>query len=96
MFSSHSSTRYGCDAINEYKDNLKKLFGRLQETVPDTCLVIWNTTLPIGTEAKGGFLIPEIQFLTTTLRLDVLEANFYAQKVCWDSVTLLSFIQTKH
>ncbi|CAL1539748.1 unnamed protein product, partial [Lymnaea stagnalis] len=74
-------TRYGRDAIEDYKDNLVKLFSRFSETLRPECLVIWNTTLPISSSARGGFLVPEIEFMTTTLRLDILEANFYAQGV---------------
>jgi len=74
-------TRYGSKAIVEYKENLVHLFKGLSSSLPESCLVIWNTTLPISNQAKGGFLIPEVQFMTTTLRLDVLEANFYAKQV---------------
>ncbi|XP_012937604.1 PC-esterase domain-containing protein 1A [Aplysia californica] len=68
-------------AIVQYKENLQKLFSRFSQSLPQNCLVIWNTTLPISSCARGGFLVPEIEFLTTTLRLDILEANLYAKKV---------------
>ena len=73
--------RYGSNAVEEYKENLSTLFQRLNEVLPKTCLVIWNTTLPISKKARGGFLIPAIEFMNNTLRLDILEANFYTHKV---------------
>ncbi|KAH9520323.1 PC-esterase domain-containing protein 1A [Bulinus truncatus] len=74
-------TRYGQNAINEYKDNLDKVFGRFSQCLPKNCLVLWNTTLPISSSARGGFLVPEIEFMTSTLRLDIIEANFFAKHV---------------
>ncbi|XP_055876677.1 PC-esterase domain-containing protein 1A-like [Biomphalaria glabrata] len=74
-------TRYGRDAINEYKDNLEKVFQRFAECLPKHCLVLWNTTLPISPSARGGFLVPEIEFMTSTLRLDIIEANYFAQSI---------------
>ncbi|XP_071090826.1 PC-esterase domain-containing protein 1A-like isoform X1 [Haliotis cracherodii] len=74
-------SRYGVRAIDEYKENLKTLFRRFKEVLPADCLVIWNTTLPISKNARGGFIIPEIEFMNSTLRLDILEANYYAAKV---------------
>ena len=43
--------------------------------------MIWNSTLPISKKARGGFIIPGIEFMNNTLRLDVLEANFYAKQI---------------
>lgn len=57
------------------------MFARFEEVLPKECLVIWNTTLPISKQARGGFLVPEIKFMNNTLRLDILEANFYASQV---------------
>ncbi|GFS17558.1 PC-esterase domain-containing protein 1A-like [Elysia marginata] len=72
-------TRYGSDSIMEYKQNLQTLFARFRKSLPERSLVIWTTTLPISSSARGGFLVPEIEFMSTTLRLDILEANFYAK-----------------
>ncbi|XP_041370527.1 PC-esterase domain-containing protein 1A-like [Gigantopelta aegis] len=77
-------SRYGPSSIEDYKKNLKTLFARLNEVVPEACLLIWNTTMPISKNARGGFLIPEIAFMNSTLRLDILEANFYAAKIAVD------------
>ena len=64
-----------------YKKNLDTMFRRFREALPKTCLVIWNMTLPISKKARGGVLIPEVEHLNVSLRLDILEANFYVHKV---------------
>ncbi|XP_078668192.1 PC-esterase domain-containing protein 1A-like [Branchiostoma floridae x Branchiostoma belcheri] len=74
-------TRYGPSSVPMYKKNLKKLFGRFKEVLPEQTLVIWNTTLPVANSVRGGFLIPEVEFKNETLRLDILEANYYARDV---------------
>ncbi|XP_033757688.1 PC-esterase domain-containing protein 1A-like [Pecten maximus] len=74
-------SRYGASAVDQYKKNLERLFTRFEETFPKECMVIWNTTLPISKNAKGGFLVPEVEFMNSTLRLDILEANFYARQI---------------
>ncbi|XP_061184626.1 PC-esterase domain-containing protein 1A-like [Saccostrea echinata] len=74
-------SRYGKNGVEEYKVNLVRLFDRLKEVVSPDCLVIWNATLPISKNVRGGFLIPGVEFMNSTLRLDILEANFYAQQV---------------
>lgn len=74
-------SRYGASGVDQYKKNLERLFTRFEETFPKDCMVIWNTTLPISKNAKGGFLVPEIEFMNSTLRLDILEANFYARQI---------------
>ena len=43
--------------------------------------MIWNMTLPISKKARGGVLIPEVEYMNSSLRLDILEANFYVHKV---------------
>lgn len=73
--------RYGKNGVEEYKVNMVRLFDRLKEVVSRDCLVIWTATLPISKNVRGGFLIPEVEFMNSTLRLDILEANFYAQQV---------------
>ncbi|XP_021355618.1 PC-esterase domain-containing protein 1A-like [Mizuhopecten yessoensis] len=74
-------SRYGASAVDQYKKNLERLFTRFEETLSKGCMVIWNTTLPISKNAKGGFLVPEVEFMNSTLRLDILEANFYARQI---------------
>ncbi|KAL3863864.1 hypothetical protein ACJMK2_005591 [Sinanodonta woodiana] len=74
-------SRYGANSIDDYKKNLVKLFTRFNEVLPKDCLVIWNTTMPISKSVHGGFMVPEAEFMNSTLRLDVLEANFFAREV---------------
>ena len=73
--------RYGKNGVDEYKQNLVHLFDRFKQSLSPDCLVIWNATLPISKNIRGGFLIPEVEFMNSTLRLDILEANFFAQQV---------------
>lgn len=73
--------RYGKNGVEEYKTNMVRLFDRFEETLSPDCLVIWNATLPISKNIRGGFLIPEVEFMNSTLRLDILEANFFAHQV---------------
>uniref|UniRef100_A0A670ZI01 PC-esterase domain containing 1A n=1 Tax=Pseudonaja textilis TaxID=8673 RepID=A0A670ZI01_PSETE len=61
----------------EYRRNLEIAFNKLDADLPPSCLVIWNMTMPLGPRIKGGFLIPELQHLSQTLRQDIIEGNFY-------------------
>lgn len=74
-------TRYGKNSVEMYKENLEKLFNRFSNCLTEDCLVLWNATLPISKDARGGFIVPEIEFMNSTLRLDILEANFYAHQI---------------
>lgn len=73
--------RYGSNSVEEYKENLNTLFDRFKEKLPEDTLVIWNTTLPVAKDIRGGFLVPEIDFMKNTLRLDILEANLFAKQI---------------
>ncbi|KAK3095765.1 hypothetical protein FSP39_018757, partial [Pinctada imbricata] len=73
-------TRYGDNAIPQYKENLSKLFGKLAELFPDT-LVIWATNPPIATNPKGGVFVPETEHLKCQMELNVIEANFCAREL---------------
>ncbi|XP_062601144.1 nuclear transcription factor Y subunit gamma-like [Saccostrea cucullata] len=74
-------SRYGSNGVDEYKENLNKLFDRFKQCLPEDSLVIWNTTLPVAKDMRGGFLVPKVEFMKSTLRLDILEANFFAKQV---------------
>lgn len=74
-------SRYGLSSVEQYKKNLETLFKRFSEVLPKTCLVVWNMTLPISKKARGGVLIPEVEHLNVSLRLDILEANFFVHKL---------------
>ncbi|MEE6512158.1 hypothetical protein FKM82_019079 [Ascaphus truei] len=69
-------SRYGLQSMQEYKANLETLFNRLNEVLPPECLVVWNMSMPLGVNIKGGFMIPELQPLN--LRHDIIEGNFYS------------------
>ena len=80
-YNNYHICRYGRNGVDEYKKNLTRLFDRFKQTLPDDCLLVWNATLPISKNARGGFLVPEVEFMNSSLRLDILEANFYANQV---------------
>ncbi|KAG8181273.1 hypothetical protein JTE90_022211 [Oedothorax gibbosus] len=73
-------SRWGADGVDTYKRNLNHLMDRLQSLVPD-CLVIWMTTPPLSKNIRGGFLIPDLEFLKYSLRFHVLEGNNFASEV---------------
>uniref|UniRef100_A0A4X2JTE7 PC-esterase domain containing 1A n=1 Tax=Vombatus ursinus TaxID=29139 RepID=A0A4X2JTE7_VOMUR len=70
-------SRYGGDAIKSYQENLECLFERMEQVLPASCLLVWTLAMPLGERITGGFLLPELQPATGSLRADVLEANFY-------------------
>ncbi|XP_032399837.1 PC-esterase domain-containing protein 1A isoform X1 [Etheostoma spectabile] len=72
-------SRYSSSWLNDYKENLHKLFDELKATLPEETLVVWNLTMPLGRRIKGGFLVPEIEHKVPQLRYDVIEANFYSR-----------------
>ncbi|CAI5784909.1 Uncharacterized protein PODLI_1B030913 [Podarcis lilfordi] len=70
-------------AIRQYRLNLEKLFERLDQVLPQTCLAIWNTALPIRKEPSGA-LYKEMEGdycsaedVEKATPVDVIEANFY-------------------
>uniref|UniRef100_A0A8C6KCS9 Family with sequence similarity 113 n=1 Tax=Nothobranchius furzeri TaxID=105023 RepID=A0A8C6KCS9_NOTFU len=71
-------SRYNSAWIDNYKENLHKLFKELKELLPEESLVIWNLTMPLAERIKGGFLVPEVQHKAPQLRYDVIEANFFS------------------
>ncbi|XP_074086163.1 PC-esterase domain-containing protein 1A isoform X3 [Macrotis lagotis] len=70
-------SRYGGDAIRTYQENLECLFERMEQVLPASCLLVWTLAMPLGERITGGFVLPELQSMTGSLRVDVLEANFY-------------------
>ncbi|XP_013791001.1 uncharacterized protein LOC106474850, partial [Limulus polyphemus] len=72
---------WGPSGVEEYQKNFNMLMAKLQETVVENCLVIWTTTLPLSQKMKGGFLVPQLEFLKYSLRFHVMEANLYARQV---------------
>ncbi|XP_064134830.1 PC-esterase domain-containing protein 1B-like [Loxodonta africana] len=71
-------SRYGKDSMWSYRRNLETLFWRLRQVLPESCLVVWNTAMPVAETVSGGFLPPEGMPPTTCLRDDVVEANFFS------------------
>ncbi|XP_071828620.1 PC-esterase domain-containing protein 1B-like [Apostichopus japonicus] len=74
-------SRYGPGGMHQYKENLEKTFQTLTSIVSEDCICIWDTALPVANKIKGGFLLPELSSLCDTLRLDVLEGNYYARQL---------------
>ncbi|XP_064134836.1 PC-esterase domain-containing protein 1B-like [Loxodonta africana] len=71
-------SRYGQNSMWSYRRNLETLFWRLRQVLPESCLVVWNTAMPVAETVSGGFLPPEGMPPTACLRDDVVEANFYS------------------
>ena len=76
-------SRYGPfpTAMEEYKVNLQNLCVRMKQTLPDQCLFIWNTALPVGKKLNGGFMTHDIKWMENHLTYLVDGANSYAVKV---------------
>lgn len=71
-------SRYGPDSWQSYLRNLGSLFGRLGQVLPESCLLVWNTAMPVGKRITAGFLPQERQPGDDSLRVQVIEANFYS------------------
>ncbi|XP_070612933.1 PC-esterase domain-containing protein 1A-like isoform X2 [Erythrolamprus reginae] len=61
-------------AIREYRQNVEKLFQALDEVLPSSTLVIWNTGLALG-ENPRGYIIEQPHKMSDQ---DMIEANFYS------------------
>lgn len=86
-------TRYGEDSWPSYLRNLESLFGRLHHVLPESCLFVWNTAMPVGDNITSGFIPPELRATASLhLKIQVIEANFYssaeAQKQGFDVLDL--------
>ncbi|XP_040837667.1 PC-esterase domain-containing protein 1A [Ochotona curzoniae] len=77
-------SRYGRCSMESYRENLERVFVRLDQVLPDSCLLVWNMAMPLGKRITGGFLLPELQPLAGTLRRDVVEGNFYSATLAGD------------
>ncbi|XP_042325786.1 PC-esterase domain-containing protein 1A-like isoform X2 [Sceloporus undulatus] len=77
-------------ALREYRQNLEKFFERLNAILPPSCLIIWNTAMPIK-NPRGSFFAKEapcnskqeftgknIQHSDVSTPRDLIEANFYS------------------
>ncbi|XP_045685215.1 PC-esterase domain-containing protein 1B isoform X1 [Phyllostomus hastatus] len=85
-------SRYGKDSFSSYRKNLENLFRHLVEVLPESCLLVWNTAMPVGEKITGGFLPRKQSSLSLGLKKKVIEANFYsfveAQKHNFDVLDL--------
>uniref|UniRef100_A0A8C0Z2M5 PC-esterase domain containing 1B n=1 Tax=Canis lupus familiaris TaxID=9615 RepID=A0A8C0Z2M5_CANLF len=71
-------SRYGPDSWRSYRENLASLFRRLGQVLPESCLLVWNTAMPVGKQITAGFLPPDHQPGDGSLIERVIEANFYS------------------
>nr|KAF6330664.1 PC-esterase domain containing 1A [Myotis myotis] len=70
--------------MESYRENLERVFMRMDQVLPDSCLLVWNMAMPLGERVTGGFLLPELQPLAASLRRDVVEGNFYSATLAGD------------
>ncbi|XP_045050609.1 PC-esterase domain-containing protein 1A isoform X2 [Desmodus rotundus] len=77
-------SRYGRCSMESYRENLERVFVRMDQVLPDSCLLVWNMAMPLGERVTGGFLLPELQPLAASLRRDVVEGNFYSATLAGD------------
>ncbi|KAM5245718.1 PC-esterase domain-containing protein 1A isoform 1-T1 [Ctenodactylus gundi] len=77
-------SRYGRCSMDSYRENLERVFVRMDQVLPDSCLLVWNMAMPLGERVTGGFLLPELQPLAASLRRDVVEGNFYSATLAGD------------
>ncbi|XP_010958441.1 PC-esterase domain-containing protein 1B-like [Camelus bactrianus] len=71
-------SRYGPDFRRSYREDLESLFGHLGQVLPESCLLVWNTAMPVAEMVSGSFLPPDRPSRCVRLREDVMEANFYS------------------
>ncbi|KAL0595334.1 PC-esterase domain-containing protein 1A [Plecturocebus cupreus] len=66
-------SRYGRCSMASYRENLQRVFVRMDQVLPDSCLLVWNMAMPLGERITGG-----------SLRRDVVEGNFYSATLAGD------------
>ncbi|CAO2624874.1 PC-esterase domain-containing protein 1B [Lemmus lemmus] len=71
-------SRYGRNFLSRYREDLERLFRRLDQVLPASCLLVWNTAMPVAEVVSGGFIQPDAPACPSRLREDVMEANFYS------------------
>ncbi|MEJ1271300.1 PC-esterase domain containing 1B [Cricetulus griseus] len=89
-------SRYGRNSLSSYRQNLESLFGRMDQVLPKSCLLVWNTAMPLGDKIKAAFLPQkckgQYRISVATLKKRVSQANFYshaeATKRCFDVLDL--------
>lgn len=58
--------RYGRYSMESYRENLERVFVRMDQVLPDSCLLVWNMAMPLGERVTGGFLLPEASDWSTS------------------------------
>ncbi|XP_010614502.1 PC-esterase domain-containing protein 1B [Fukomys damarensis] len=71
-------SRHGRQFPTRYREDLECLFRRMDRVLPESCLLVWNTTLPVANTVSGGFLPPGALASLDHLSEEVIEANFYS------------------
>ncbi|KAL1789751.1 hypothetical protein HispidOSU_006551 [Sigmodon hispidus] len=77
-----TTTRYGRNSLSTYKQNLENLFGRMHQVLPKSCLLVWNTAMPLGDKIRVAFLPQkckgQARISVATLQKSVRQANLYS------------------
>lgn len=71
-------SRYGQYSWKKYLHNLETLFERLGQVLPESCLLVWNTAMPVGNTITASFLPNNCWSWKVPLKYFVIEANFYS------------------
>ncbi|XP_063042952.1 PC-esterase domain-containing protein 1A-like [Engraulis encrasicolus] len=71
-------SRYGRQWERDYLQNLTTFFKSLRSVLPEEVLIVWTMAMPLSEKIIGGFLVPEIAEFGPSLRIDVVEANFWS------------------
>ena len=58
--------RDGRCSMESYRENLERVFVRMDQVLPDSCLLVWNMAMPLGERVTGGFLLPEASDWSTS------------------------------
>ncbi|KAK6177975.1 hypothetical protein SNE40_012827 [Patella caerulea] len=76
-------TRYGLgtESLEAYRKNLHLLCKKLKEVLPSDTLVIWNSTMPVDKEARGGVFVPEVETAKNQLGVKILACNLIAHHI---------------
>lgn len=75
-------TRYGAKSVEMFEINICRMLDRFKQVLKPTCLFIWLTTLFVSSEMRGGFMIPKIEHKKDSIRLDIVQANWFATMKC--------------
>uniref|UniRef100_A0A914V2K4 Transmembrane protein 127 transmembrane region domain-containing protein n=1 Tax=Plectus sambesii TaxID=2011161 RepID=A0A914V2K4_9BILA len=64
-----------------YRKRLTMLLDKMRQVLPPTSQFIWLCTPPVASKIGGGFLLKEIQFMEESMRVAILEANYYCAQI---------------